>query len=85
MEIFDISWQFTIPHATFIQGGKATYVPKWAPNNHYRDTWHDNGVNCAAYALIRLMENTRPSPRQLSKSKHKFIQEAEQLQSEFGW
>jgi len=86
VQLFELEWIFTIPAATFIRGGHGgPRIPTWAPKSYYRDTWEDQGVNCAAYALVRLMENTKQRPRRLSEAKHLFIHEARDMALEFGW
>jgi hypothetical protein len=83
--VFDIQWTFTIDPGIFLRGGKGLSRPKWAPQRSFSDTWIDHGVNCAAYALIRLKEQDRVHPRHLNKTQSQFVLEARALCEEFGW
>ncbi len=83
--IYDVEWVFTIPRMSFIRGGRSTIVPVWARKLHFKDTWEDHGVNCAAYALIRLLETKKRHPRDLTRSKKFFIQESRELCQELNW
>jgi len=83
--IFDIQWTFTIDPSVYLRGGKGISPPSWAPKRFLMETWVDQGVNCAAYALIRLKELDRPNPRRAKRSNAQFIDEARAICEEFGW
>ena len=83
--LYDLEWTFIIPLETFIVGGKSVRPPRWANNIQLRDTWLDHGVNCAAYSLVRLMELTKPRPRNPNRSQPQFVIEAKQLCLDLGW
>jgi hypothetical protein len=78
LHITDMEWVFEIDPSSLSEAGGKVLKPKWAKG--YEKTWQDQGVNCAAFALIyylstkRQRENIKP-----------MVERAKQMCERYGW